>query len=51
MIFAVIKFKNEDNKCWEITYKTPISCDVLGYLSSKDVSNKLQLIKSLNGGE
>ena len=42
---AVIKFQYDK---WEIDYSTPVTNDVLGYLSSKDVMEYLYQIKNLN---
>ena len=42
---AVIKYSGDD---WEITYDTPITDDVLGYLSKEDVIDHLQNIQKLN---
>ena len=44
---AVLLF---DNGEWELTYKTPITADVLGYLSNEEVLETLQKIKNLQGG-
>ena len=42
---AVIRFEGEG---WEITYDTPITNDVLGYLSKEDVITHLQEVQKLN---
>ena len=42
---AVIRF---EGKGWSITYDTPITNDVLGYLSENDVVTHLQDIQKLN---
>ena len=42
---AVLEFDAIGN--WTLTYDTPITDDVLGYLSFQDVDNHLQDIKSL----
>ena len=42
---AVIRFQ-EDGQ-WEITYKTKITCDVLGWLSEAEVDEVLGKIKKL----
>lgn len=42
---AVIKW-DSDNK-WDITYDTPITYDVLGYLTVEDVLELLKRIKNL----
>ena len=42
---AVIKYSGDD---WEIKYDTPITDDVLGYLSEEDVITHLQEVQKLN---
>lgn len=42
---AVIRF--EDSGEWELDYGTPITEDVIGYLSENDVSDILDRIKEL----
>lgn len=44
---AVIKFKGAGNDNWSITYETPITSDVLGYLDRKEVEAALEQISSL----
>jgi hypothetical protein len=41
---AVVKFDNEN---WSLTYDTPVTDDVLGWLSESDVNEKLGEIKAL----
>lgn len=43
---AVIKFNDDSNK-YSLTYYTPITDDVLGHLTSKDVDHILNEIESL----
>lgn len=43
---AVIKFKGND---WTINYATPITSDVLGYLTQEDVNDLLARIEKLKG--
>lgn len=40
-----VVFFDEDN--YELTYSTPITNDVLGYLSDEEVENTLEQIKNL----
>lgn len=44
---AVVKFNSEDNDDWNICYTTPITDDVLGYLSEDELYKTLIEIKSL----
>lgn len=44
---AVIEFTDESNKEWHITYDTPITEDVVGYLKDEDVRELLGKIKDL----
>lgn len=44
---AVIRFFSDDNDNWDIVYDTPITQDVLGWLTIPEVLNTLQEIKSL----
>ena len=43
---AVLKFKGEDN-LGELCYDTPITDDVMGYLTNDDVLELLEKIKNL----
>lgn len=43
---AVIKF-SANKECWTITYDTPITSDVIGYLSEKEVNKLLKQIQEL----
>jgi len=43
---AVIRF-GEDDDDWEIAYDTPITEDVVGFLTREDVKNLLVQIESL----
>jgi hypothetical protein len=42
---AVIKY--EDNGSWNLTYDTPITDDVLGYLTEEEIDEILEQIKAL----
>lgn len=46
---AVIKFEdnNKYNLHWSLNYDTPITDDVIGYLTNEEVLNILQQIKEL----
>ena len=44
---AVIKFDNDDNDSWDLTYDTPITADVEGWLTDDEVRALLQRIKEL----
>jgi len=44
---AVIKFTDESDEEWHITYDTPITEDVVGYLKDEDVRELLGKIKDL----
>lgn len=45
---AVIYFNGLSDYDWTINYSNPITTDVMGFLSSKEVSAKLYLVKSLS---
>ena len=45
---AVIHFPEEDNNEYDLVYDTPITDDVVGYLTAEDVTELLSKIKSLN---
>jgi hypothetical protein len=42
-----VLFGNE--KEWELTYNTPITNDVIGWLSSEDVTEIMRKVQGLNG--
>ena len=44
---AVIKFEGKDNNDFKLTYETPITSNVIGYLKEKDVEKILNKIKKL----
>ena len=44
---AVIRFEDEDNDSWNLTYHTPITDDVEGHLTDEEVCDLLQRIKEL----
>lgn len=44
---AVIEFDDESNEEWHITYDTPITEDVVGYLTDEAVRELLGKIKDL----
>ena len=44
---AVIKFYGDGYDDWHLNYDTPITDDVLGYLTDEDVRNHLSEIKAL----
>jgi hypothetical protein len=44
---AVIKFENDDNDSWDLNYDTPITSDVVGYLTDDEVRDLLTQIKEL----
>ena len=44
---AVIEFETEYNDSWDLTYDTPITADVEGWLTDEDVRELLQRIKEL----
>ena len=44
---AVIKFNSEDPEDWDIDYDTPITDDVLGWLTEEDVQRYLHQIELL----
>lgn len=44
---AVIKFYGPGERDWHINYDTPITDDVLGYLTDEEVEGYLELIKGL----
>lgn len=46
---AVVRFYKNDG--WHLCYNTPITDDVLGYLSEAEVMNLLKQIKELPKGE
>ena len=48
-LFELAVLSWEDGK-YELTYKTPITSDVLGYLSNEEVLETLEKIKNLEGG-
>lgn len=41
---GVIRWRDDE---WELNYDTPITSDVIGYLTDEDVRNLLQRIKDL----
>lgn len=44
---GVTEFHGPGNDDWEITYETPVSDDVIGWLSDDDVEAKLAEIRAL----
>lgn len=46
---AVVKFKGDGANDWDITYDTPITDDVLGWLDDDEVEAKLAEIRDLPG--
>ena len=44
---AVIRFKDPESANWELDYTTPITDDVIGSLSDKEVDAVLQQIREL----
>lgn len=46
---AVIEFKNDDDSSWQFCYTTPITNDVIGYLTSQEVEKYLDEIELLPG--
>jgi hypothetical protein len=46
---AVAKFHGPGNDDWEVTYDTPVSDDVIGWLSDEDVEARLAEIRDLPG--
>lgn len=44
---AVIHFDGENNDAWRLTYDTPVTSDVLGYLSEEEVLATLVQIAAL----
>ena len=44
---AVIRYSGEDNDSFSLTYDTPITDDVLGYLSEQDVDALLEQVAAL----
>ena len=48
---AVIRFKGESNDNFTLVYNTPITDDVIGYLSDKHVAETLVLIAELPAPE
>jgi len=44
---AVVKFNSKDNFDFEIKYNTPITDDVIGYLSEVELEDILKEIKGL----
>ena len=44
---AVIVFTGESNDCWNLTYDTPITDDVKGWLTDEEVRTLLAEIKAL----
>lgn len=44
---AVIRFKNSSNDSWDLTYDTPITDDVIGFLNDEEVRDLLKKIKGL----
>ena len=44
---AVIEFRDDSSDDFELTYDTPITSDVKGWLTDEDVRNLLQQIKGL----
>lgn len=47
---AVIKFKGEENDDYELCYDTPITNDVIPYLTEEKIEEVLQKIKKLKKG-
>lgn len=44
---AVVWFDEEDDSLWGLKYDTPITDDVLGYLTDEEVRNYLKQIEEL----
>ena len=44
---AVIQFNADESSDWSLDYTTPITSDVIGYLSDKEVDAILQQIEDL----
>jgi len=47
MELAVIRFFSEDNDDFDLVYDTPITADVLGWLTEDDLVRTLKSIKAL----
>jgi hypothetical protein len=48
---AVIEFKDEDNENFKLTYETPVTSDVEGYLEWSEVEKLLERIEALDKKE
>lgn len=48
---AVLYFEDEKDEIGRLTYNTPITNDVIGYLTNDEVLQLLEEIKSLYGGK
>ncbi len=44
---AVLKFNGEGNEDYSLTYSTPITDDVLGYMNEQSIETTLQAISKL----
>jgi len=47
---AVVKFSSKSDDSWQLTYDTSVTDDVLGFLTEKDVEERLIEIKKLKKG-
>lgn len=45
---AVIKFEDESNNSWSLDYETPVTGDVIGYLTEEQVEQYLEQIEALS---